>query len=225
MSTNKKIKFVGGDMYEYELYPLVDKFNSVLLTKCEPFYFEDTTEHQRTPVLARYLAVSLLETMKENYGVGLAANQVGIPLRVFVMGTEGVGFAFFNPEIIETTGMTEFKEGCLTYPGLFLSIKRPESVKIKYQDMNGVHQEKTFTGFSARIILHEYDHMEGIVFTSKISPILLDRAKTKVKKNLKLLERQRVQEQKITNIRKAMGNIVKESNKKLVANDILTVSD
>lgn len=220
---SKQIKYVNGELYEYELYPLVDRFDPVLTTKPAPFYFEDTAEHSRTPIIARTLAVSLIETMKEKYGVGLAANQVGIPLRVFVAGSEGVGFAFFNPEIISTTGETTFEEGCLSFPGLFLPIKRPETVKIKYQDMNGVWQEKEFSGLTARIVLHEYDHMEGIVYTSKLSPILLNRAKAKVHRNLKALKRQRDQEEKQAIIRKAIENLALEAKKKVTADQVLSV--
>ena len=217
----KQLKFVKGEMYEYEIYPLVDKFDTTLTQKTDPFVFEGET---RTPIIAKYLAVSLLETMKANYGIGLAANQCGIPLSVFVMGGEGVGYAFFNPEIVATSGISSFDEGCLSFPGLFLNIKRPENVRIKYQDFNGVWQEKDFSGLSARVVLHEYDHMEGIVFTSKISPILLDRAKTKVAKNLKILARQREKEEKEALIHKAMSNLALEGNKKLTSDQVLTAN-
>jgi peptide deformylase len=220
---SKQIKYVNGNLYEYELYSIADRFDPSLLTKPDPFYFEDSNEHSRTPVIARNLAVSLLETMKENYGVGLAANQCGVPLRVFVMGSEGVGYAFFNPEIIETTGETSFEEGCISFPGLFLPIRRPETVKLKYQDMNGVAQEKTFSGFSARIILHEYDHMEGILFTSKVPNLILDRQKRKVPKNLKILNQQRIKDQKEAIILKAIENLALEAKKKIEPNQTLTI--
>jgi peptide deformylase len=219
MNNKKQLKFVKGEMYEFEIYPLVDKFDPILTTRPDPFIFEG---EQRTPIIAKYLAVSLLETMKEKYGIGLAANQCGIPYRVFVMGGEGVGYAFFNPEIVAVSGISNFDEGCLSFPGLFLNIKRPENVRIKYQDFNGVWQEKDFSGLSARVVLHEFDHMEGILFTSKISPILLDRAKTKVAKNIKILARQREREEKDILIRKAMENLALEGNKKLTADQVLT---
>jgi peptide deformylase len=219
--SNKQLKFIKGTMYEFEIYPLVDKFDPSLTQKTDPFVFEGI---DRTPIIAKYLAVSLLETMRSKYGVGLAANQCGIPYRVFVMGGEGVGYAFFNPEIIATSGISSFDEGCLSFPGLFLNIKRPENVRIKYQDFNGVWQERDFSGLSARIILHEYDHMDGIVFTSKVSPILLDRAKTKVAKNLKILARQHEKEEKDAIVRKAMENLALEGHKKITANQVLTVN-
>lgn len=181
----KKIKFVDGQMYEYEVYDLVDKYSSELKQKLQPFDFTNP------PVNARYLAVSLVETMVARNGVGLSANQCGLPYRVFVMGAEKVGFACFNPEIIEASGEETFEEGCLSWPGLFLPIKRPSSIKVRYQDMNGVSREETFSGFTARIFLHEYDHMEGIFYTNKVSPIILERQKKKVKSNIKKLTEQK----------------------------------
>lgn len=208
----KKIKFVEGEMYEYDLYPLTDKYDDILRQKLEPFYFEDSADHPRTPILARNLAVSLIETMRENYGVGLAANQVGIPYRVFVMGADNVGYAMFNPEILETTGEVLFEEGCLTWRGLYLPIRRPETVHVRYQDMNGVTQEKRFTGLSARIVLHEYDHLEGQVFVDKVPVLILDRAKKKVPTNLKKLKKQREREMKEDLIAKAIKSLSMKAN-------------
>lgn len=181
----KKIKFVDNQMYSYEIYDLVDEYSDILKQKLEPFDFNNP------PVPPRDLAISLIETMAKNRGVGLAANQVGLPYRVFVMGVQNVGFACFNPEILEATGDDKFDEGCLSFPGLFLPIKRPSTVKVRYTDMNGITKEETFSGFTARIFLHEYDHMEGIVYTSKVSPFVVDRSKRKVKGNIKKLEAQK----------------------------------
>jgi peptide deformylase len=206
---SKQLKIVKGQVYDYELYNLVDNQDPILLTKLSPYIFDTNPKDH-----AKYVAISLLETMKHNNGVGLAANQCGLPYRVFVVGAEGVGFAFFNPEILETTGEVMFEEGCLSYKGLFLPIRRPETVRIKYQDFNAEWQEKTFTGFTARIVLHEYDHMEGIVFVNKVPRLILDRAKMKVGKNLKILSRQRVQDEKNELIRRAVEKLALEAKKK-----------
>lgn len=183
---SRQIKFIQNEMYEFEVYKLVDQYDPILKEKLEPYNFNTSED----AVTAKFHAISLLETMQKYHGVGLAANQVGLKIRMFVVGTEGVGYAFFNPEIISTEGMVGFDEGCLSFPGLFLPIKRPNNVTIKFTDMNGERKEQTFGGLTARVILHEYDHMDGIIYTSKISPLLLDRQKRKVKKNLKLLELQ-----------------------------------
>ena len=223
--TDKQIKYINGVSYDYEIFPLLDQYDESLRQRPQPFYFKDDDKNSRTPIQSRYLAVSLIETMRHNYGLGLAANQCGVPYRVFVMGSEGTGFAFFNPEIVATEGDTLFEEGCLSFPGLFLPVRRPESVTIKYQDMNGEQQEKTFSGLSARIVLHEYDHMEGIVFTSKVSPIKLEQGKRKVKHNLKVLERQRIHEEKQELIRKAMERLALDAKKKVTADQALGVSN
>ena len=182
---NKKIKFVDGQVYEYEIYKLSDKYSDSLRQKLNLFDFNNP------PIPPRYLAVSLIETMALHNGVGLSANQCGLPYRVFVMGAQKVGFACFNPEIIEATGEETFEEGCLSWPGMFIPVKRAASIKVRYQDMNGKFQEESFSGLTARIFLHEYDHMEGIFYTSKVSPIILERQKKKVKGNLKKLGEQR----------------------------------
>jgi len=206
---SRQIRFHKGDMIEYELYPLVDSYDPILKSKPTPF---DFNQHgART--LATFHAISLLETMSKNHGVGLAANQVGLDVRMFVMGSEGVGYAFFNPEIVEVAGQTTFEEGCLSFPGLFIPVKRPELVKIKYLDMYGEEKTQEFSGLSARIVLHEYDHMEGIVYTTKVSPLILERCKRKVKKNLKLLAAQyeRIEKERI--IAQAAEKVVLEQRK------------
>lgn len=181
----KKIKFVEGNMFHYEIYDLIDCYSDELRNKLEPFNFSNP------PIDPKYLASSLIETMVKNNGVGLSANQVGLPYRVFVMGADQFGIACFNPEIIKAEGEESFEEGCLSFPGLFLPIKRPNSVEVRYTDMNGQLRRETFNGFTARLFLHEYDHMEGIVYTSKVSPIILDRQKKKIKAFTRKLQEQK----------------------------------
>lgn len=206
---SRQIKFVKGQMIDYELYKLVDSYDPVLKSKPVPFDFNPNGARS----LATFHAISLLETMSKNRGVGLAANQVGLDVRLFVMGSEGVGYAFFNPEILDVFGETTFEEGCLSFPGLFLPIKRPEAVKIKYFDMYGEEKTQEFSGLSARIILHEYDHMEGITYTTKVSPLILERCKRKVKKNLKLLAAQYERLEKQELIRKAAEQLFLKERK------------
>jgi peptide deformylase len=177
----KKIKFVDGQMYEYEVYNFVDQYSDILAQRIEPFDFTNP------PIEPRYLAVSLIETMVQNRGIGLAANQVGLPYRVFVMGAQNVAFACFNPEILETEGEETIHEGCLSFPGLYLKVKRPFRIKVRYIEMNGNTKEVMFEGLTARIFQHELDHLNGVKFTSLVGPAALDIAKQKVKKNLKKL--------------------------------------
>lgn len=209
---SKKLKFVKNEMYEYEVFDLVDTYDPVLKNKLEPYVFGDTKE-------SRYITVSLLETMVRNHGVGLAANQCGLKHRVFVIGGEGYGCAFFNPVIEEEIGEYLFPEGCLSALGLYLPIKRAAEVKVSYQDMYGEPKTQHFTGLSARTVLHEFDHMEGIVFTSKVSPIILEREKRKVKTNIKKLKRQYEEEEKMKLIAQATQKVIYEENKKITGEE------
>ena len=181
--SEKKIKYVDGQMYTYQLYDLVDPYSDILNQKLELFDFNNP------PIPPRELAVSLIETMVKNRGIGMAANQAGLPYRVFVMGAEKVGFACFNPEIIEAIGDETYEEGCLSFPGLFIKIPRASTIKVRYTDMNGITKEETFSGLTARIFQHELDHLNGITYTTKVSKLNLERAKEKVKRNLTKMEK------------------------------------
>ncbi len=218
MSSELKIKYINGNTYEYRLHKMVDRFDPALRKKADPYVFpEDLKE-------PRFITLSLIETMREHYGVGLAANQVGLDYRVFVMGSTGpdaVGYAFWNPEILEVTGEDRFEEGCLTFPGLYLPITRPATVKIKYQDMGGEVREETFSGLSARIVLHEYDHLEGVVMTDHVSKTVLERASGHVARNLKALKKQQEHETKQSLIAKAVEKLALEEKKKLNPNNLL----
>lgn len=131
------------------------------------------------------LADNLYDTMVDLNGLGLSANQVGINTRVFVMGYSGIRFNIFNPVILDLPGKDVLEiEGCLTYPGVFLAVKRPGAVYVRYQDTDGKIREDYWSGITARIFLHEYDHMQGIVMRDKVSKVKWDLAiKKKIKKD------------------------------------------
>jgi peptide deformylase len=117
----------------------------------------------------------MLETMLNCDGIGLAANQVGIKTRVFTMGhrdnPEG-GIAFFNPEVIANTDDTQdLEEGCLSFPGIYVNIKRPKAIKARWQNSKGEVMEGVFSGYECKCFLHELDHLEGIVFQDRVSTI------------------------------------------------------
>ena len=125
------------------------------------------------------LAEDMFETMYNAEGIGLAAPQIGKSLRMFIadaspLEDEEVGDwkqVFVNPEIIEEDGDDwTFEEGCLSIPGIREDVVRPEEVKIHYFDENWDEHTNVFTGMKARIIQHEYDHIEGILFTDHLSP-------------------------------------------------------
>ena len=132
----------------------------------------------------------------DNYaGIGLSANQVGLPFNMFVIGghpsiEKGLKMTCFNPMIV-STGEEEImmKEGCLTYPFIFLDIKRPRKIVAKYTDENGDLQEAHLDGMMSRIFQHEYDHMLGRNFTERVSKFKLKRAMEKREKMMKKIEK------------------------------------
>ena len=157
----------------------------VRLSGCSPDLDRDDVEEK------------LLDSMKNYNGIGLSANQIGIMERVFVMYSDvkkRETITCFNPEIV-TKSDTEIlmDEGCLTYPGLWLKVKRPDGIEVQYEDKSGEIQNQAMFGMEFRIFLHEYDHMEGTNFTQKVSKIKLNRAlkrRSKMVKRSKLVENQ-----------------------------------
>lgn len=138
----------------------------------------DFTNPQTDP---SQLARDLTETMITHKGLGLSANQCGVPYRVFVLTGDPVR-AIFNPRIVdlseETTVMVE---GCLTYPDLFVKVRRPATVKIRYTQANGETLTEEFAGLSARIVLHEMDHLDGVTIRDVASKFHLEQADRKLK--------------------------------------------
>ena len=132
---------------------------------------------------------NLIETMEHFNGIGLSANQCGIMERVFVMYSDVKKkeiIACFNPKIItESDEQIFMDEGCLTYPGLWLKVKRPDGIEVTYEDENGEKQEQAMFGLECRVFQHEYDHMEGTNFTQKVSKLKLDMAHRRQKKQAK----------------------------------------
>ena len=115
------------------------------------------------------LAEDMIETMHKGNGIGLAAPQVGILKRIFVMNVipEEGNFVIINPEFLDKSGENIDYEGCLSLPGMYGKVKRSDYVKIRYQDLNGDTHEMEATDLKARCIQHENDHLDGIMFTEK----------------------------------------------------------
>ena len=134
----------------------------------------------------------MLENMVAHKGLGLSANQIGMPVKVFAMRvTETDAIVCFNPKIItESDEMTRMKEGCLSFPQLFLNISRPERILVEYQNAAGEEIKANFEGLAARIFHHEMDHMEGKTFLDGVSKILLQSARRK--QRIALRKQQRV---------------------------------
>lgn len=130
----------------------------------------------------KQLELDMQETLKAADGCGLAAPQIGMSKRLFIVdGTDlaedfpecaGLKKTFVNPTIIEESEETiSYAEGCLSLPGISENVVRPRTITIQYQDTDFQTHTETFTDFAARIVLHEYDHLEAHVFTDRISPI------------------------------------------------------
>jgi peptide deformylase len=157
----------------------------------DEFTIEELKEkHKLTPL---ELLENLSGTMAAMGGIGLSANQCGLPIRAFVMYTDFTNkdvALFMNPKIIWESEDTEiFKEGCLTFPGLFLNVKRPKTIEYEYMDKDGNIQKSKFTGLTCRIFQHEYDHMEGRNFTQLVSRLKLDMGLKKAAKMKKKFEK------------------------------------
>lgn len=130
------------------------------------------------------LIEDMFETMYNAQGIGLAAPQVGHSIRLFMIDSsqarksneglvvEPLKEVFINAHRVEETGeMTDYEEGCLSLPGIREDVSRPEQITLDYFDRNWTQQRKTFTGLNARVIQHEYDHIEGILFTDRLRPL------------------------------------------------------
>ena len=120
----------------------------------------------------RMILDDMLEAMRDYDGVGIAAPQVGILKRIFIVeAEEGDVLEAVNPEILSMEGLVAGEEGCLSVPGYFGTVERPEKVRLRAQDRKGEFYEIEAEGLKAVAICHEYDHLEGVLFTDKASGI------------------------------------------------------
>ena len=154
-------------METIELLKLVAENDPVLRTPCK----EVTTENIRD---IQAIIKQMQETRKAHKAVGLAANQVGIPLRIFVMGNEFCEFVCINPEIIGQSDSRIIEtEGCLSFPGLLLKVSRAAEIRVRYRDADFKEVECSFGGLFSKCFQHELDHLNGVTFTDKVSRLVL----------------------------------------------------
>jgi peptide deformylase len=135
------------------------------------------------------LAKRLKMTMKLYAGLGLSANQCGIAERMFVIGTEEFQLVCINPKVIDQGPVVKDKEGCLSYPALFLNVDRPSWIEVEFTDENGNVNQVKLHGLSARCFLHELDHLNGIRYTSHVKPLALKMARQRATKLVKKIIR------------------------------------
>jgi peptide deformylase len=136
-----------------------------------------------TPEIKSIIA-DMVETMYDEVGIGLAAPQVGISLRLIVVADEeGRGTqTLVNPEIVEQGGTATAEEGCLSIPGIYAPVTRAEWVRVQAQDEDGRPLSIRAGGLRARVFQHELDHLDGVLFVDRLEPVLRDRIKRKIKK-------------------------------------------
>jgi peptide deformylase len=159
---------------------LIKNDNPILHTACEKFDFLNPQ------VNIVEFANTLISTMNENFGLGLAANQIGEPLQIFAMRGEQP-IIVINPQILEySTELVELEEGCLSYSGQYPKIKRPIWIKARFNLVNGQKKTFRFEGITARVFQHEFDHvMTGAVMFDKMSKLKREMYFKKMKKNVK----------------------------------------
>ena len=131
----------------------------------------------------------MFDTMYEESGVGLAANQIGVDLNLFIIDISGIEeetesvHIFINGEIMESSGESWFEEGCLSIPNIRLEVKRPEFIQFKYQDENGTEHIEEMRGLLARAIQHEIDHLKGVFIIDRVTKTV----KMTVENDLKMI--------------------------------------
>lgn len=194
METNKTLSIIANEMiqkdYQWKLVP----FNDIVLTTPLP-------ELDLTQVDLKKMESLLIVLSKKWNGAGLSANQIGLPSKVFVItlkNQDGTPFekAYFNPTIEYASKETVLmEEGCLSRPGLWLRIQRPEVVRVRYWNSDGEEQVDECSGIVSRVVQHEYDHMIGSDFTKRVSKLKLDMAKKKQKKQIQKITRHIIQTQ------------------------------
>ena len=167
--------------------PLVDQYNPILRQPTVNVGFEHISGGE-----VAYLAMSLMESLNHHQGLGLSANQVGLKHRMFAMNRKELNkiWCLINPIVLSvSTNKVKTKEGCLSFPNLFIEIERPDWVEIGFQAVNGENLKQKFEGIEATVALHELDHLNGICFTDKISPLKLDMMKRRSKNMLRRIKR------------------------------------
>ncbi len=163
-----------------------------ILTAPDPRLRQKSRPVETVDEAVRALMDDMLETMHAAPGIGLAAIQVGVPLRVIVMDLAGedeepAPLYFVNPEILDPSEETSvYEEGCLSVPEFFEEVERPACCRVRYLDYDGTSQILDAEGLLATCIQHEIDHLEGVLFIDHISRLKRERILRKLKKDQKL---------------------------------------
>lgn len=138
-------------------------------------------DFNNSPANIKDIESEITRLLEEEGGIGFAANQAGLAYRVFAMKIDDEVRFYYNPEILLSSEdqQVSMEEGCLSFPELFIKVKRPQYIKVRYQDSDSFWHEEDLDGISARCFQHELDHLDGICFTDRVSKLTLDMAKKK----------------------------------------------
>lgn len=146
-----------------EIIKPTQRFNNELSVASLPFDFSCP------PFDPQNFAIRLAEKMIKENGIGLAAIQVGVPYQIFAIRTDPV-YVCFNPKIVDIAGeITVFEEGCLSFPGMYIKVKRHDEVRLRFQLHDGRFITRKLAGLAARIAQHEHDHCAGILYYNRAS--------------------------------------------------------
>ncbi|MEE8577558.1 MAG: peptide deformylase [candidate division Zixibacteria bacterium] len=153
----------------------------------DPVLREESRLVEKIDQETKDLVSDMTDTLKEARGLGLAAVQIGVLKRVFIVDLQAIDVTsklhvFINPEIIETTGEIELEEGCLSFPGIYQKVVRPSSVRFRALNIDGESFEMSFDGMAARAVLHEYDHLDGKLFIDYLSSVSRSLLRSKLRR-------------------------------------------
>lgn len=166
-----------------EKYRLLDEKDPILKEVCGEHIISEHTHD---------LVYSMIELMQQHDGIGLAAPQLGVAERLFVIGHKETGFVVcINPVLHEVEEAEEesFDEGCLSFPHLQMKVKRQNRIACEFTDLHGTRKTSEFTGVWAQAIQHEYDHLEGITFDTRVGATTLSLANSKRREKIKRVAR------------------------------------
>lgn len=157
------------------IYDLVSGSDPILKESIEPFDFQNPSVD---PI---EFAHNLAQSMMHHNGIGLSANQVGFKVRAFAIKANPI-LVMYNPKIVHYSPECNYlEEGCLSFPGYWVKIKRSSEIRIRYTQPNGTIKTEKFTGMTARCILHEYDHLDGIVYWKRANTFHREQALRRAK--------------------------------------------
>ena len=178
LTINTSPEKVKKELVPYEVY--ADGSPSLSFKPAE-IPMEDIKNPQMQEMIER-----LKLTMKVYNGLGLSATQCGMNARLFVMGSDVFQMVCINPKIVKTFGdMERLKEGCLSFPGMYLSIPRFKKIAVEFQNQEGETITTELEGISAQVYQHELDHMNGVCYTKHVGPLAIKMAKQKQAKLIK----------------------------------------